>query len=765
MFRSNIKSLECDLETNYVLVTLELDTHALHVVERVKSYTYALSKMSPGITTTDVYFLCEKMPAFQTRTFPKDQSRSGGQWWEDAAVASPTRQQRDGTAPRKAPRLNMCQPSEEGRNTNETTPSLVHAPDHLVATDHAVPLDQTKQYNVQSVSQEEIFESLVAQYLEMLYRSRTSLAYFAKGPISRIRANFGPSTSHAAQDLLDFYNGLVMSSTTADEKHREVLPELVKDLALATASDHEKSTSKSKKKNKKKKPKMDKKGLLQDEMKHLIQWWKDDDGFVTSGESVDQRLKRRSLALRTRETFLQIILILEILALDSSDAKGSGKEAVDTPTITNDEPKQKPKKSQNHNLALEILLDKLTIWHSLDHGHIVSEAKKESNTRSASNPLADFCVEVIIPFYASRIPEIAATVNTKLGGPTAPSPVKNKPKTRKPGDTESRKPSEKRSRDSLHRVSSERHDQHLKAMPSLQRSSTDSILMPNLKREPSEIPLNQIPRKMSQPQPQSQRSASALDKSRIRQREVDFSAMSQAQEAKKKKQIDVEEKLRDAISGLRKPNRDVASKALAEATEQRQIIAQARAKASQLQRQRSSNNIQIDATPKHGRTKMITATPNDHHHVSAHVPSSSVVPSSSMRPPPAMLADDEVPQTGHRSHTTLMQTTPTRIDAESERFIRPSLPTVRPFALAPNRNTAAVAVPCTPSKSKVRSLEILETPEKGRAVDFVDATPVKTGASARDVQAEQGATRDGSGTVAHHEWNDETDIYAALGWE
>ncbi|GAB7338908.1 hypothetical protein MBLNU457_5589t1 [Dothideomycetes sp. NU457] len=765
LFRANIKSLECGSETNHVLVTSELKTHTLYVVERVKSYTYALSKLSPTVNTTDVDLLCDKMPDFQTRTYPKDQSQSGGQWWEDAAVASPLRQQRDGTAPRKAPRLSMYQPSKEGEHTDGTTRSLRHSPDRGVATDHAMPLEQTSQDNVQSVSQEEVFGSLVAQYLEMLYRSRTSLAYFAKGPVSRTRATFGPSTPFAAQDLVDFYNGLVMSSSTADKKHREVLPQLIRDLPLAITSDHEKPTTKSKKK-KKKKPKMDKKGLLPDEMEHLIQWWKDDESLVTSGESVDQRLKKRSLALRTRETFLQIILILEILALDSSDAKSSGKEDMHVSSTANDEPKQKPRKSQNHNLALEILLDKLTIWHSLDHGPIASDAKKESNTRSASNPLAEFCVEVIIPFYASRIPETAATVNKKLGGPTAPSPVKTKSKSRKPGDTETRKPAEKRSRDSLHRISSERHEQLPRTLPSLQRSSTDSILMLNLKRESSEIPLDQIPRKMSQPQPQPHRSASALDKSRIRQRTMDFSAMSQAQEAKKKKQADVEEKLRDAISGLRKPNRDVASKALAEATEQRQIIAQARAKASQLQRQRSSNNVQIDATPKHVRTKMITATPNDHHNNSIHIPSSSIVPSSSMRPPPAILADDEVPQTGHRPHTTLIQTTPTRIDADSESFIRPSLPTVRPFALAPSRNATAVAVPSTPSKSKVRSLEILETPEKKRTVDFVDATPVRSASgAAREGQAEQGAMRDESATSAQNEWKEETNIYAALGWE
>jgi len=749
LFRSSIKVLECEPETNYVLVTTELNTHSLHVVERVQSYTYALCKLSAAVTATDVQFLSEAMPTSHATTFSRNPLRNGGQWWEDAVVVLPTTEQMNGHAQRKAPRLSIYEPPDKELITINPT---------LQTDDHDQQVDEILQNNLQPTSQEDIFESLLTQYLEMLYRSRTSLAYFAKGPISRTRANFGSSAPHATQDLVDFYNSLVMSSTMADKKHREVLPDLIKDLPLTTLSDHEKGTSKSKRK-KKKKLKLDKKGLIPDETEHFIHWWKDDETSVISGESIDQRFKRRSLALRTRETFLQIILILEILALDSSDNKGSSKESAGE-TAASDEHKPKTRKTKDQNLVLEILLDKLTIWHSLDSGPIASEAKKESSTRSVSNQLADFCVEVIIPFYSSRIPETAAIVNKKLGGPTAPSPVKAKSKSRKPGDQETRRPSEKKSRDSLHRVSSERLDQNLKGVPSLQRSSTDSVLMPHLKRETSEIPLDQIPRKMSQPQPP--RGMSVLDKNRIRQREVDFSALSQAQEAKKKKQADVEQKLRDAISGLRKPNRDVASKALTEATEQRQIIAQARAKASQLQRQRSSNNVQIDATPKHGRVKMITATPDDHRYASAHVPSSSsVVPSSSMRPPPEMLADDEVPQTGHRPNHMLIQSTPTR--DHSEGSMKPSMPTVRPFALAPNRSATAVAVPTTPSKGKMRSLETEETPEKDRIVDFVVATPVKSRVE-KDVEIVQGAER-GLADDDGHDWNDGTNIYAALGWE
>ena len=113
-------------------------------------------------------------------------------------------------------------------------------------------------------------------------------------------------------------------------------------------------------------------------------------------------------------------------------------------------------------------------------------------------------------------------------------------------------------------------------MPSLRHSNTDSAIISGLKSELSEIPLERIPRKLSQPA--VPRRTSALDKMRIRQREVDFDAMSQVQEARKKKQAEVEEKIKEAIHTLKRPNRSLAVKEVADASEQRRLMAQARAK-------------------------------------------------------------------------------------------------------------------------------------------------------------------------------------------
>ena len=159
----------------------------------------------------------------------------------------------------------------------------------------------------------------------------------------------------------------------------------------------------------------------------------------------------------------------------------------------------------------------------------------------------------------------------KLGGPSSHSPVRpnlkrvgsSSLKPPKPGATVKRSQPQQ-ARRSLERVlTNDRASQ--KPPPRLPRSATDS-LVPNLKREPSEISLAGAP--VNKPDLH-------LSK-RYSQREVDLTAVSQAKEAKAKKKAEVDQELQGAIAALKRPNPRMAVKELVESAERRATGAKSR---------------------------------------------------------------------------------------------------------------------------------------------------------------------------------------------
>lgn len=173
--------------------------------------------------------------------------------------------------------------------------------------------------------------------------------------------------------------------------------------------------------------------------------------------------------------------------------------------------------------------------------------------------------------YIARLPEQAKAINKKLGGPTAPSSAKSastiEKTSSKPGEPQARHPPTKRSRRSLARISTDTAAQPTDRPPSLARCATDSLVVPDLKREASETPLTAIPIKLDQKGSLSRSSSSTFK--RFSQREVDLSAMAAANEAKMRKRANIEEELQSAISALKKPNRGLAAREYVESTDQR----------------------------------------------------------------------------------------------------------------------------------------------------------------------------------------------------
>lgn len=542
-----------------------------------------------------------------------------------------------------------------------------------------------------------------------------------------------------------------------------------------------------KKKRRKKKLKPDKYGLLPEEADFFAKWWYQDDSSAPSDETAERSLIRRSRQLRTRETFMQLVLVLEILSLEALPDFQPNKDQA-TPA--------KSKKSDTITTSLELLADKLCIWHSLHSADLLGDAPKPDKTaKEGANQLHSFCVDVIIPFYMSRTHEHASAVNKKLGGPGASTSSKSK-LTRKHSEADTKATVDKKPRRPLARVATESFSQPVKTPRSFSRSATDSQVSA-VKFEPPEVSISSIPPRRDS-QPSLARKSDVLERHRLRQREVDFGAIAAANEAKAKKKQEVEQKLKDAISTLKKPSRAAVSGEFVDAVEQRKRMAEGRARPP-LHKRKSSSVAQVAATPKNGhKNSTVAATP---HHIPAPsfvrpaVPSSgpSVVPSSSTKQkslsfahfsPVSEASDDEdaIPATDHRPrHKNALAETPSkpRVAFVSIPGASPDGGPVLPSYVGQDRGDSSPlrespTLLKTPSKPQRPTFSITPskpTPPlifgKAKSKQSIAVTPLKIAATA---EAEKLLGRPSASTEQRRVDEDRSkdrvdDIYATLGWD
>ncbi|KAK3683167.1 hypothetical protein LTR37_020506, partial [Vermiconidia calcicola] len=757
LFSAHINILETSThhrDEAVVLLARDGKEGRLYAVERVQPRTYALCRLGDFVEEEQ---LRERSKCILRRDEPKPKRQAlqpvedGQPWWSRAAVDVPVCVQKD-TVAALTPMLSMQRTvgvgSKDAVNSCDanTTVSLSHEPldeampDHIeTARTPLSPLDSMRE--------------LAKHYLEALYLSRTSLAYFTKGPLSRARAAFSSQSPETTPfELVEFLRQSTLTSTVMDKKYRDGLPGIIKELPVPNLKSPE-QPRKGKKKSKKFRPKRDKAGCFVDEAEYVERWWRAEDEGISgpsTAETTDAALRRRLPKIRSRETFLQIILALEILALQASagpqcDVDQGIPAAAETqdPEAQCEESqappegkKSKPKKKQDLAALLETLLDKLCIWHSLE-AHSPSKGRtgdKQTAENDANDELRSFCIEVVVPFYISRIPQYATIVNKKLGGPSAPTPVKRKSTMRKPGEPAIRQVPEKRPRQPLARVSTDTLNHSSKRPPSIHRSATDTEVLSHIKREGSELlpSLDTIPpaNKAHQRRTAASRPgrASLMHQISFSKREVDLSAMSQASEVKMRKKAEVEEKLREAISTLKKPNRALAVREMAESTDESCAKAVSKGSRGTMQQAKAAKEredvqqrdlLHVTATPKHGRTVKATPYKRAQPAISARREANSsggtsllYVPSSSAR----LLAQQQeqyavpsssfaVPQTGHRPRHTNAAGHSNVVDTPSRGFAKfmPRRLVREPGTLESPVKARSVAVQQTPSKA-VRAL-------------------------------------------------------------
>ncbi|KAF2652876.1 hypothetical protein K491DRAFT_695208 [Lophiostoma macrostomum CBS 122681] len=665
-----------------VLIARHETNKTLYAMERVQSCVFSLCRLAGWLKEKDMTDLWDPLrvheyPALHGPHLPHV---DGAQWWQHAIV-----QTEPSERPAKRAKLSMFRRSEDAVDT-ETTKEEVQPleieeilvlsetvqPRLLVADIADVPVDPP--------SPQQQLETLVQQYLDAVYLSKTSLAYFAKGPITRIRTAFTSPEEGAPQtyQLVTFLRSMLLGHKASDKKYRDKLPELIKTIPRGCFSDDELVAGPLKLRKTKKKLKMNREGVYPLEEDLVKRWWISEEPNleVHGEENIEQRIKRRIGDLRVREALAQMMLMLEIIALEAlstykvpSEEDQAADGAGETQEGPQTKPKKRKKKLEDVKLLLDLLLDKLCIWQSVDQDGILDFDSKLSKLDDGSNMsgkggssdrLQGFCVEVIIPFYVSRLPEQARMINKKLGGPIHTSPPKRKAvkppiTSRKPG--EPKEPEGKKSRRTLGRVATDTTAQAMarKRTPSLHRSATDSHLLNHVKREESEVPLAAIPFQRS-PSNAARQSLSQLK--HLKGRQIDLSGPSAATAAKLQHKKRVEEDLQEAITALKKPNRGLAVGGYVDDLERRGLGSSNKTKKTGNASRKALKDIQVTATPRVGkRTKdILEQTPSRlrdpfirENHGDSPPTSSFCIPSSGIRPAPSMLTG-MVPRNVARQH-------------------------------------------------------------------------------------------------------------------
>ena len=589
----------------------------LFAIERVNGTLYALSRLASGVTLE--LLRCLKPPSTVSNEpdLPPSHANAVGaglEWWQAPSITnSANLRQVDGSStlavPERRPSLSLdvgmkstyrdtCQPS--------TTASNAEAP-----PDQNESFTKPDLENLQDI--ESVLENIRVQYQEALYASKASLAYFAKGPLSKARAFFqqpeAPSPDYS--QIVAFIRPMILTLPLMDKKYRETVPTAIKELPFDLASDEDgasllASMSKRRKKNS---ARIGKNGLYAGEEVNVARWWMRKDLSEVACDVPEARedyVRNTLLEQRSRETQLQVILVLETLALESTASRtlnpNGAADEEESSAQAGDQMGGKVKKTQNLDKLLDLLIDRLSIWQSMvtedpktskDENKMVQHRQSPAKPRPKTNQLNQFCVDVVIPFYGARLPEKSALICQKLGGPKDPSPKRPKliksastnANSVRPGSSTSHS-QPRRPRQTLERVLTDQKPGHNKQMPSLSRSTTEPSL-PRLKRETSEALLSTIPlNRVQMPKGFSQR-------------EVDLHANSQAAEAKRSKKAKVDEELQSAIAALKKPNARMAVKELVDAAEERATTH--RSKKSRHPRHLPAQAMQVMATPRRDR--------------------------------------------------------------------------------------------------------------------------------------------------------------------
>ncbi|CAG8019371.1 unnamed protein product [Penicillium nalgiovense] len=650
LFTADIPTLEIDLRARTeptVLAVRIVPNGGLYIIERVKRGLYSLSKLARWIHEGNLVAAAKGWHGTgaaevngeavdETDTIP-----DGFDWWKVAQIDEPLS---DVEMSERSAGLDIAVvfgSSESDVGNIET--SFVGVVEHRsqsLAPSRSFDADEGGSFllpesqglgdvaaamevdgvnsNVVDVQQspEELLDGMRDHYLQSLYVSKTSVAYFAKGPLTRCRTAFQARDSeqpHGSTELIESYREAILATKKMDLKYRETLPSAIRDAVLALSDDGAKS-----KKRKSKKKKMGKNGLYPEEEAFIHRWWKDRILNESSAQETSREAesKKQISDLRLRETQLQILLILEVMVLEMTIASAEKNNTTKEKDVNEEQgtlKKAKNKRSTDLNVLLELHLDRMCIWHAvtMEETSAADTAKTSSFSGShlsgkkvESDAVRDFCTEVIIPFYAARLPDKCKLITRKFGvsGGISPAAKRTQSSSKshrvEPGAEVKRQQPEPKPRRTLQRVLTDDKAAASQARhPGLTRSNT-APSHHNAKRDIEPL----LPTLLSG----SVRGGIQKAK-RTENREVDLNAVARQHEAKLRKVqmlANQKKELDAAIHALRKPNRELVSKDLADDASKRVMSGGGSSRKSRNPvRNPFGEGVQVMATPRGNRRK------------------------------------------------------------------------------------------------------------------------------------------------------------------
>ncbi|KAJ5589007.1 hypothetical protein N7537_011685 [Penicillium hordei] len=650
LFTADIPTLELDLRAKTeptVLAVRLIPNGGLYIIERVKRGIYSLSKLARWVHEGNLVVAAKGWHGTNTAEVDSvtvDETcpiSDGFDWWQIAQIDGSLSDVEMDEEPAGLDIAIVFGPSESDLGNTETSfVGVVEHRSHSLAPSRSFDAaeegssllpesqglgDVTTAMHVDGVdsnvvdvqqSPEELLGGMRDHYLQALYVSKTSVAYFAKGPLTRCRTAFQARDSEQPQgstELVESYREAILATKKMDLKYRETLPSAIRDAVLALSDDGAKS-----KKRKSKKKKMGKNGLYPEEEGFIHRWWK---GRMLNEppaqeSSREAESKKQISDLRLRETQLQILLILEVMVLEMTIAsveKNNTNKEQDANGEQDRSKKAKPKRPTDLNMLLELHLDRMCIWHAvtMEETSAADTAKASSFNSShlsgkkvESDAVRDFCTEVIIPFYAARLPDKCKLITRKFGVSGGISPAAKKTQSSgtshraEPGAEVKRQQPVQKPRRTLQRVLTDdkaaaSHARH----PGLTRSNT-APSQHNSKRDIEPL----LPTVLSG----SVRGGIQKAK-RTENREVDLNAVARQHEAKLRKVqmlANQKKELDAAIHALRKPNRELVSKDLADDASKRVISGGGSSRKSRNPvRNPFGEGVQVMATPRGNRRK------------------------------------------------------------------------------------------------------------------------------------------------------------------
>ncbi|KAJ0424705.1 DNA replication regulator SLD3-domain-containing protein [Aspergillus carlsbadensis] len=632
LFVAHIPALEAaESQTQPVVLVVRLTSDAgLYVIERVKRGIYALTKLVRGVEEGDIRVVVKassrQVSSGLAPCTPRKyvENAPADEWWRlaqvedpapDLSVAMPAKRAKvdfvfgvPGTAADQGDEpMKSMWPVDPMDRSSSCDLRMLSVPPEIQEHVEPVVSNEVGEGQVQEIGQSpaELLDGLREHYLQALYITKASVAYFAKGPLPRCRAAFQSLDleTGSISDLTAFYREAILTAKKMDLKFRETLPTTLHDIVLTMSDDEAPKKRKSKKKT------LGRNGLYAEEQDFIRRGWKNRSLAETGTSAETSReaeIKKYVSDLRLRETQLQILLILETMALEAAaaeDAKKAGHEDGSN-DATSQKPKSKSKKRQDLNTMLELHLDRLCIWHTVSFDEVPADAQASGSTQQSgkaggNDAMRDFCTEVIIPFYASRLPDRCRMITRKLG--VSVSAISQFPKSaKKPSRKESgaveRNPSQRQSRRAMHRVlTDEQTTSQGKSQPSLNRSIT----------APSQIESKRETTPLLPSLSTSVRGGIQKAKRTAENREVDLIAVARQHETKLKRVqmlADQKKELDAAILTLRKPNRELVAKDIAQDVEKRLTSSSSR-KPKNPVRNPLGQGVQVMATPSKTRKR------------------------------------------------------------------------------------------------------------------------------------------------------------------